>query len=600
MIRHGRKAEDRRVIRSTPNEILLLETRLNQQKNETFPNATTDEYFLVSSIDTLLKRRSLSYQQIEEGITEGTNDGGIDAVYTFANNVLVEDDSTPAPSQVQIELDIIQVKNERGFKEVALQRLIDHLPQLLQLEAPDSLRVEFNDRLLERFAIFREQYLKAATSFPELTIRIHYVTKTVEAANAKVAAKSERLTATVRQCFGDARVEVALVGADELNARSRERLTTALELKMAEGPLSSEKGGLICLVTLDEWFRFIRDHTTGRIRDDIFEENVRGYEGATVINRGIGASLRQGDDAPVDFWWLNNGVTVLGAKVRHGNKRLIVDDPQIVNGLQTSRNIYQYLSAESLGDGVGGGRHLLVRVIEASDDGVASQIIKATNSQNRVSSASLRAAEPFQRDIEDYFARRGYFYERKKNQYKNQQKPRAQIVEVLELAQAVAAVLLCEPHTARGKPSALVRDPLYGKVFNSRTPFPAFLNCVLIMRRIDSFLDQPDLGLNRQARGNIRFQLARAATAFALGSSRPKATILEQINPEGFDSDRLRPVYDWVLESRLSVEKQAGTSDLNTIAKAAEWTRDIDRRLSRYTDKTRWPKTLTRDWRVVS
>jgi len=167
-------------------------------------------------------------------------------------------------------------------------------------------------------------------------------------------------------------------------------------------------------------------------------------------------------------------------------------------------------------------------------------------------------------------------------------------VEVLELAQAVAAIMLREPHTARGKPSALVRDPLYEKVFSPKTPYSTFLNVVLIVRKVDEFLDDPRLKLSRQERGNVRYQLARAATAFAFASSRPSARMLERVNPDGFDWDYLVQVYDWVIAARRAIEKQTATYDRNTLAKGAEWSREIDRRLSRYTDKTRWPKGLTR------
>jgi len=92
--------------RGTPNDILLLEARLSQQLTETYPEASSGEFFLVSSIDTLLRRRQLSYQQIEEGITEGSNDGGIDAVFTFLNGTLVEDDSVRAPARSMIELEV--------------------------------------------------------------------------------------------------------------------------------------------------------------------------------------------------------------------------------------------------------------------------------------------------------------------------------------------------------------------------------------------------------------------------------------------------------------------------------------------------------------
>jgi len=472
---------------------------------------------------------------------------------------------------------------------------LDHLPQLLQLEPADSLSIEFNDRLLERFNIFRATYMAAARTFPEFAVNVRYVTKSVDAPNEKVAKKSDRLKGAVRDCFRDAKVLIDFVGAGELNARSRERLSPVVELKVSEGPLSADKGGLACLVSLAEWYRFIIDEKTGSLREDIFEENVREYEGLTVINKGIATSLQQGDDSSADFWWLNNGVTVIGSRVQQNRKNLVIDDPQIVNGLQTSRSIFQYFSSEvSLGDGEA--RRLLVRVIEAQDDSLASQIIKATNSQNRVSSASLRAAEPFQRDIEDFFAQHGYFYERKKNQYKNLGKPRTQIVEVLELAQAVAAIVLFEPHIARGQPSALVRDSQYSKVFSPRTPYPAFLNAVLIVRQIDQYLEATEPLLNRQERGNVRYQLARAAVAFSLSSSRPRPQMVANLDPNAFTHARLTPVHEWVIDARLAAEKVRGTTDLNVLAKGAEWSREIDRRLSRYTDKMRWPKKIKRNW----
>lgn len=160
----------------------------------------------------------------------------------------------------------------------------------------------------------------------------------------------------------------------------------------------------------------------------------------------------------------------------------------------------------------------------------------------------------------------------------------------------MAAILLCEPHISRGQPSALVRDRFYERVFSPNTSLSAFLNCVLVVRKIDEYLEKQFL--NRQQRGNVRYQLARAATAFALSSSRPRAGAVARLQPDAFDNRNLRPVFDWVLVARRSAEKAAGTGDENVLAKGAEWSKEINRRLSRYTDKTRWPKTLTAGWNL--
>lgn len=582
-----------------PNEVLLLDARLQQSKSKTYPDISNDDYFLISSIDTILMSHGLSNRQIEDGIVDGSDDGGIDAVYVFIDGHLVEDISDIAVSDApRIELEIIQVKNEGGFKEVAIQRLLDHLPLLLQLDEVDNWKIEFNPRVIERFETFRATYLSAASRLPELTVTIRYVTKSIEHVNDKVDAKISRLKVRVNEQFPNATVSAELVGAPELNSRARERKSVTLSLRISEGPISSEKGGLICLVSLYDYFDFITD-AEDRLRDSIFEENVRDYEGLTLINRGIVDSLRQGDSASADFWWLNNGVTVIARKLQPSGKRLDIEDPQIVNGLQTSRSIFQYFhtlrrtDAKTIDSSFEGRiRQLLVRIIETQDDTVAAEVIKATNSQNRVSAANLRSAEPFQRAIEEHFQQKGLYYERKKNHYKNLGKRRTEIVEVLELAQAVGSILLQQPNTARRMPSAFIRDKLYERVFSDKTPLEAYYNCLQIVRLVENYLSTDGALNGRHERSNIRFHLARAAAAFALTSSRPRATAVAKIDLATFDDKFLAGVHEWVVIARDAAEKTAETSDPSILAKGTEWAGEIDRRLSRYTGKSRWPKKL--------
>jgi hypothetical protein len=117
------------------NEVLLLEQRLRQAQADTYPGSSIEEYFLINCVDTILRRRGLSGRQIEDGIVDGSDDGGIDAVYLFVNGQLVEDDSELTNSDnIEVELEIIQAKYESGFKELAIQRLLDHLPILLSLD----------------------------------------------------------------------------------------------------------------------------------------------------------------------------------------------------------------------------------------------------------------------------------------------------------------------------------------------------------------------------------------------------------------------------------------------------------------------------------
>ena len=484
----------------------------------------------------------------------------MDAVYIFLNGELVSDESAlRTVDRPVIELEVMQAKKEAGFGETALQKLVDHLPELTALGAEDDeLRVEFNEKVVERFGLFRQVYLLHATRMPKLRVRVSYVTKASGPPNAKVKAKATRLRGRIESDFPSADVEVGFFGAPQLNVLARSRPNQALELRLAEQPLSADLGGMVALVKLEDFIDFIRDDT-GAIRETIFEENVRGYEGNTNINRGIAESL-DAADGEIDFWWLNNGITIIGSQVSQAQKIVAIEDPQVVNGLQTSRAIYNHFDGD---DDPADARQLLVRIIEAPEDEVAAQIIKATNSQNRVPTASLRAAEPFQRSIEEFLLGKRRFYERRRNHYKNLGKKRTEIVSVAELAQAVASIHLALPDWARGRPASLVRDSMYPKVFNEKMPLEFFWRCLQIMEEIERFLiDEKQLG--RQERSNIRYHLARVAVAVAVTSSRPKPSMVNRIKASEL-GDHLDAVYDWVVAEREKVAEKLDEWDFGLL-----------------------------------
>lgn len=165
---------------------------------------------------------------------------------------------------------------------------------------------------------------------------------------------------------------------------------------------------------------------------------------------------------------------------------------------------------------------------------------------------------------------------------------------MLELAQAVASVILQLPHTARGAPSALVRGKLYERVFSSSTPLAAYYKSFLIMQAVDAFLQSQSNVIGRHERSNIRFHLARAVAAFALTSSRPKPRAVATLDLSMFgDESFMKTVMEWTMESRSRAAEVAGVQDPSVLAKGPEWATQIDKQLSRYTDKGRWPKRIS-------
>src|SRR5690606_29441313 len=114
--------------------------------------------------------------------------------------------------------------------------------------------------------------------------------------------------------------------------------------------------GYVCLVNLRDYYSFITEDDV--LSKSIFEPNVRDYQGKTPVNAQIQDSLRETKGE--DFWWLNNGVTVLCSQASVSSKTLIVENPEIVNGLQTSVEIFKYFNeTKHQSDD----RNILVRVV---------------------------------------------------------------------------------------------------------------------------------------------------------------------------------------------------------------------------------------------
>lgn len=231
---------------------------------------------------------------------------------------------------------------------------------------------------------------------------------------------------------------------------------------------------------------------------------------------------------PEDFWWLNNGVTILGTKASLSAKTLTIEDPQIVNGLQTSTEIFNYYSKFNVVDD---DRKVLVRVIVPSEAASRDRIIKATNSQTAVQQASLRATDKIHRDIEEFLRPKGLFYDRRKNFYKNEGKPRDKIVGIPHLAQAVMAIVLRRPDTARARPSSLLKkNEDYEKVYSPNYPIHLYYVCAEAMRRVEALLKSPGCTLPAKDRNNLRYYIAMHAVGTLAGTIQPAPGVIAKVD----------------------------------------------------------------------
>jgi hypothetical protein len=479
----------------------ILDDVLSQQRQDLIPEVSEHDYFEVFCAEQILKDFDLSYDEIQSGIVDGEHDGGVDSAYAFVNGELIYEDfdTSPFKKDVQIELHIIQSKTSGGFSEVPVNKLISLTRHLLRLDADYSQLQQYNQAVKAAIDNFRVAYRSLASRFPNLRICYYYASKKADAhVHANLQLKADELKQVAEELFQGAAVSVEFLGARKLLELARRRPKTAYELRVSKS-LSAVNGHVV-LSTLSEYNKFLRGGGD-KVKAELFESNVRDFQGDTEVNAEIGNTLR--NEKTVEFWWMNNGVTILASRATLNGDSVTIENPQIVNGLQTSTQIARYFQSEKGDDH----RNVMVKIVSSDNEETRDKIIKATNSQNAVQPATLRATDKVQRDIEETLKSTGLYYDRRKNFYKNEGKPADKIISIPLMAQAVMSVVLARPDTARARPSSLIKDnSVYSQVFSETHPIGMYSNAAALIRHVDRVLKSRS-EMSARDRSNLRFYI---------------------------------------------------------------------------------------------
>lgn len=529
------------------NDQVLIEQIIKQEHKLVENYEKEDDFFEFYASNQVLKEYDLSYDEIESGLCGASLDGGLDAIYIFVNGDLVDegtDFSDKYKKSPSLELVLIQSKNVRSFGEDAVLKLSRLSCNLLDLQfKAEEFKSRYSEFVISKFELFRNVYFKVLTRKPTLSVNYHYVTKGIDV-HVNVINQINDLKRDVSQILTEAAVNFSTVGASELLDIYRKKESEVFNLKLAENPLSSQGKVFISLVKLKDYFNFITDES-GKIIKRIFEANVRDYQGKTNVNQEIQDTLNAKDEKE-DFWWLNNGVTILASDVSApGGKELIIHNPEIVNGLQTSNEIYKYYSAAKTGTDA---RGVLVRVIVPENEESRDRIIRATNSQTPIPKASLRATDAIHRDIEDYLKPKGLYYDRRKNFYKNEGKKPAEIVSLAFLAQCVISIAIQKPDFARARPSTLLEDNAsYRKLYNKNNDVNAYYIASFIGKKVESFL-RAKQDIDITVKNNLKFYIIYSVAVLISGNIYPGFKTLSEIAIADVNDDVLDAAYLFVLE----------------------------------------------------
>lgn len=258
----------------------------------------------------------------QQFVTDGSKDKGVDAIYIDSHNRcihIIQSKYSREPRGAQNRQELIMAAGVARYfmddDDEEFERWIDSARQEVKELGRDAY-----DR------IWRRDY----------ELHVHFVTCKTITDNLRADIKSE-----FRRIKGS---KISIVGVDEVLSIAEQyfdgevpAIDEMTVVPVAEQSVIHHKGGVdlhsyVCEVQCKKFAQDI-----GKSRYPLrlyFHRNIRGFLGDTqAVNADILNTLR---NDPKLFFYLNNGITILTTGVKKGNKSLVLSQPQIINGQQTT------------------------------------------------------------------------------------------------------------------------------------------------------------------------------------------------------------------------------------------------------------------------
>lgn len=470
------------------NDAILLEGIVQDKMSvEALDKGAAFELF---AFEQILKTYDLTRDEIDFGWVDGRDDGGIDGFYVFINGILLQNTQGYLwpKRNAYIDIWIISCKHHDTFKQSTLNTLLPSIEELFDFsKEPSQFEGKYSDKIIKARGIAVQAFLRTASGLPILNFHFAYAARgDATEIEENVKARGNQIKRIVTDYFSASDVDFNYYDAAHLIELHRKN-RVILELPYVE-QLCREQGAFVLLVPLHTYAKFVTDEY-GQLRRYLFDSNVRDFLGDNRVNQDIFNSLIN-TESP-DFWWLNNGITLLATSAVPLGKTLLgntiqLHDVQIVNGLQTTQSIYNYFKVPSANST---DRCVLIKVIVSENEAVRDAIIQATNNQSPVELASLTATDKIQRDIEEILERHGLYYERRKNYYKNIGKPIERFVTPIQLSVAFIAVVRKSAQKAGSLKTKFMRNPIsYESIFSEKTPIALWPKLAEIIKAVEAGL----------------------------------------------------------------------------------------------------------------
>ena len=470
----------------------ILSGHFNHFKKEIGCESWLDsEAFEAFALSTVIRRYHCNSIELDDFLTgrridaqnDPGSDCGIDGIVMLVNGRTVCDlqdlESEIEFKSLDVSFVFVQAKVSPKFDSGEISKFCHGVENFFKKDS----ELKFN-RKLSNFRSLADKIFDSAIYLTENpTIFCYYVTTGEWTDPTEPVSFFNSLKSRLEEKHLFSKISWSALGEKELidNAKTlRNRAVAQLRLKecvllpQIEGVSEAHVGVVVCKDYVD----LISD-SNGNLRREVFNDNVRDFQGDNPINVGIGETLRN-EAGKRRFVLMNNGITIVAREAKRRGEFFVLTDFQVVNGCQTSNMLHQ--NRHILDDEI----RIPIKLISTSDPDLTNDVIQATNRQTTVSVEAFESLQPFHRTLEDYYdAQRQdgapLYYERRSKQYEfDDSVNRFKVVSLAKQTQAFVAIYLSEPYNVH-KYFGQVLDYCKERIYlENHFPDPYYLSSLLV------------------------------------------------------------------------------------------------------------------------
>lgn len=271
------------------------------------------------------------------------------------------------------------------------------------------------------------------------------------------------------------------------------------------------------LVRCTDFMKLLQDEE-GNMLHNIFEDNVRDFQGYNSINTEISNTIHDSNERKL-FSVLNNGLTILAKKITPTGDNLEIFDYQIVNGCQTSYVLFD--NQESITDDM----YVYVKLIEVEKQEILDKIVYTTNRQTEVKSEAFAATKPFHRGLEDFYNSFSMpyrlYYERRSKQYDlDDSINKNRVVTLAIQINSYVSMFLNEPHSTHRYYGELLKNYSKNLFVGEMLYEPYYVSAYFLFYVNDAMKNNE---LNRIQFSHFKYHLILGMRRAALGKNKFKS-----------------------------------------------------------------------------